>query len=504
MAEEIKKLNGHQEDFMLLDDANNKFENTAIDPPETKEKTAQPRLYRRRWLMAFLFAAYSASNAYQWIHLNIIGDKILEYYEQSLPQSQHAKDVILDWLSMVYMLAYIPLIIPSTWLLEHKGLQVVGIIGTFLNCLGAWIKCTSINPHRFSLLMAGQTICAIAQVFILGIPARLAAVWFGPNEVSTATAIGVFGNQIGVAMGFLIPPIILSYNSDENYQIEDNNNLNTTEGQYSQNVEFIGERIKIMLYSGACVTTILFILVIIFFKKNPPIPPSIAQMVVVDSSLGNEKKYFHTLHRLFTHFAFVLLFITYGLNTGSYYALGTLLNPIILYYFPNEHLNAGRIGLTLVLSGVAGSIIAGLWLDKTKLYKLTTVTIYVLSCIGMLAFTFTLIYSNIYIVFLCSGILGFFMTGYLPVGFEFAAELTYPEPEGTSSGLLNASAQIFGIILTLGIRAMTLKVGHGMFAGNLTISALLLVGAIVTILIKAELRRQRAVERVNIDTINLE
>lgn len=35
----------------------------------------------------------------------------------------------------------------------------------------------------------------------------------------------------------------------------------------------------------------------------------------------------------------------------------------------------------------------------------------------------------------------FFMTGYLPVGFEFSAEITYPEPEGTSSGLLNASAQ---------------------------------------------------------------
>jgi len=36
----------------------------------------------------------------------------------------------------------------------------------------------------------------------------------------------------------------------------------------------------------------------------------------------------------------------------------------------------------------------------------------------------------------------FFMTGYLPVGFEFAAELTFPESEGTSSGLLNASAQV--------------------------------------------------------------
>lgn len=36
----------------------------------------------------------------------------------------------------------------------------------------------------------------------------------------------------------------------------------------------------------------------------------------------------------------------------------------------------------------------------------------------------------------------FFMTGFLPVGFEFAAELTYPENEGTSSGLLNTSSQV--------------------------------------------------------------
>lgn len=34
------------------------------------------------------------------------------------------------------------------------------------------------------------------------------------------------------------------------------------------------------------------------------------------------------------------------------------------------------------------------------------------------------------------------MTGYLPVGFEFAAELTFPECEGLSSGLLNTSAQV--------------------------------------------------------------
>ena len=40
------------------------------------------------------------------------------------------------------------------------------------------------------------------------------------------------------------------------------------------------------------------------------------------------------------------------------------------------------------------------------------------------------------------------MTGYLPVGFEFAAEITYPESEGTSSGLLNASAQVRNIFVS--------------------------------------------------------
>ena len=37
------------------------------------------------------------------------------------------------------------------------------------------------------------------------------------------------------------------------------------------------------------------------------------------------------------------------------------------------------------------------------------------------------------------------MTGYLPLGFEFAVELTYPESEGTSSGLLNCSAQVCNV-----------------------------------------------------------
>ena len=45
-------------------------------------------------------------------------------------------------------------------------------------------------------MFTGQTIIAISQIFILGIPPQLAATWFPADQVSSACAIGVFGNQV--------------------------------------------------------------------------------------------------------------------------------------------------------------------------------------------------------------------------------------------------------------------------------------------------------------------
>ena len=82
------------------------------------------------------------------------------------------------------------------YILDSCGLRVNNVAGCAINALGAWLKCTAVSPARFPLLMAAQTLCGSAQIFIVSLPPRLAAVWFGPNEVSTATAIGVFGNQV--------------------------------------------------------------------------------------------------------------------------------------------------------------------------------------------------------------------------------------------------------------------------------------------------------------------
>ena len=76
---------------------------------------------------------------------------------------------------------------------------IIGAVGT---CIGGWIKVMGVSPDRFYVALIGQSIIAVSQVFILGVPPNVAAVWFGPQQVSSACAIGVFGNQVRILLHF--------------------------------------------------------------------------------------------------------------------------------------------------------------------------------------------------------------------------------------------------------------------------------------------------------------
>nr|CUU97422.1 feline leukemia virus subgroup c receptor-related protein 1 [Hymenolepis microstoma] len=166
-----------------------------------------PVVVKARWWMLTLFCTVTLLNAFQWLHINIVAPDSVFFWNGSLPESKQGKDLAIAWLSMIYMLVYIPMIVPATWLLNHYGLRVSILIGAGLNALGAWIKCLSMELSQpygvdstsavvsFPLLMVGQFVCASGQVFLLGVPAQLASTWFGKSELALATAIGVFGNQ---------------------------------------------------------------------------------------------------------------------------------------------------------------------------------------------------------------------------------------------------------------------------------------------------------------------
>lgn len=102
--------------------------------------------------------------------------------------------------------------------------MLIGGIGT---AIGTILKLFSIQTDLFWLVLTCQAILAATQTLIISLPPKIAAVWFGPNQVSsppafishfshklslqvsTACALGIFGSQLGIALGFIVPPVLI-------------------------------------------------------------------------------------------------------------------------------------------------------------------------------------------------------------------------------------------------------------------------------------------------------
>jgi len=173
---------------------------------------------------------------------------------------------------------------------------------------------------------------------------------------------------------------------------------------------------------------------------------------------------------------------------------------------------------------MAGSVACGVILDKCQKYKLVTFLVYLFSLLCLiLFFAFTMTNTNstsssnlgtnsstlssqgsvaatttstpsasyMFGMGALCGVLGFFMTGYLPIGFEFAAEMTFPSAEATSAGVLNFAAQAFGY----GMTWVSLQLAKGDDHWSCTKNQIFLVGGmciglVLTIFIKAETKRR--------------
>lgn len=70
------------------------------------------RVLKRRWLMLALFSVTSMANAAHWIMYAIIANIATRYYGVS--------DMAINWTSIVFMAAYVPLVIPASWVIEKK------------------------------------------------------------------------------------------------------------------------------------------------------------------------------------------------------------------------------------------------------------------------------------------------------------------------------------------------------------------------------------------------
>ena len=76
------------------------------------------------------------------------------------------------------------------------------------------------------------------------------------------------------------------------------------------------------------------------------------------------------------------------------------------------------------------------------------------------------------------------------MGFELGSEITYPELEGTTAGLVILTTQIMSVFHAMAYSELVR--GLGDLWANIIMSGTLLIGTIVTAIIPPDLRRQKA------------
>ncbi|XP_031344310.1 uncharacterized MFS-type transporter C09D4.1-like [Photinus pyralis] len=426
-----------------------------VQKPIMDEHVDEYKLYTIRWLMLFLFVLNAVGSLMQWIEYSIIADLLVKYYGVSYEAA--------NWTSMIYLLIYIPVVFLANYVLSVYGLRVGVIFGSVGTCLGAWIKLASASSDRFWVLLLGQSVAAVSQVFVLPTPPLLAATWFGANEVSMACGIGLAGCQVGVALGFVLPTIIVKPQHD---------------------LMDIGADLFCMALAVAIFCTINSVLTLCFFTDQPPSPPSTARSTNLVTEKTSTKQSFV---KLFTSRSYVVLLLVYGVDIGVFFVLSTMLNQVVLKYYPDGSDDAGRIGCLITIAGTIISVVYGIILDRFKWYRQTLLATQLICSLMMFMVTF-LLYQGIVFVYITYILLGAFLTSVMVIGYEMAAEVTYPEPEGTPAGLLNASAQGFGIMFTYLYSFLFYKLED--VWSNLSLCVILLVGFVLLTISPFDLKRQ--------------
>ncbi|KAJ8979451.1 hypothetical protein NQ317_006765 [Molorchus minor] len=428
------------------------------------------KAYRRRWLILLIFILYSAANSFQWMEYSIITNIVKRYYNVS--------SLAVDWTSIIYMAIYPIIVIPVSYIIDKKGLRVAALIGGLGTALAAGIKVFSVNSNLFYVVLIGQAVGSTAQVFVLCLPAKIAAVWFKSSEASTACSLAFFGTQLGFALGFICPTSIV-----KNHEV----------------VAFIGSNLR-QLCTGLAIYMIpVSVAIIFFFPAQPPLPPSLTQVEERKREPPSFQEFFTMFKKLLKKNGFILHMTAYGINIGVFAAFSTFINQFVLQYFEDSEEDAGRMGLLQICAGMVGSILFGFFLDKTHRYKETTLFLCYMSAVGVASFAISLELKNKILAYITVGLAGFFTNAYMPVGFEFAVEITFPSDESTTTGLLNAMNQALGVFITLAVGELNNRLGP-LWALSI-LSSLLFFGALLTQMVPNQKRRQEALRKIRVSSL---
>uniref|UniRef100_A0A1I7WLA0 MFS domain-containing protein n=1 Tax=Heterorhabditis bacteriophora TaxID=37862 RepID=A0A1I7WLA0_HETBA len=149
-------------------------------------------------------------------------------------------------------------------------------------------------------------------------------------------------------------------------------------------------------------------------------------------TLFNNFFFSHLLYRRFNLHSLHNL----GGGVGLFNVLYNNLQPALCVkgYFPTFN---GLMGTLLIMSGLIGSAITGIYVDKTGKFEQTMKISFLCAGLAACSLAISINYENVaWWIIISIFFFGVFAFAIYPIGLEMGVECTFPVPEATSTGLI--------------------------------------------------------------------
>jgi MFS family permease len=399
------------------------------------------RTYGYRWVILGVFMFITALNQALWITFAPITSDAMKFYATS--------DIAIGLLSMVFMVVYILLFLPSAWLIDTWGFRKSVSLGAILTAVFALTR--GIFADNFTLVFVSQVGIAVGQPLILGAITKLGARWFLSEERATAAGLGTLAIYLGILASLILTPLLM--------------------GSYGMK--------GMLLITGvlSCIAAVIFILAA---REHPPTPPGPA---------GHDVRtlMFDGLKSMLRQRDFILLLIIFFIGLGMFNGITTWIEEIM---GPRGFTTAqaGLAGGLMLIGGVVGAVVIPLISDSTRRRKPFIILALVGLIPGLVGLTFA---TTWWLLAVSALVFGMFLLSAGPIGFQYGAEITLPAPEGTSNSMLIVMGQVSGIVFIFAMDA--LKAPSGSMTNSLvTLIALTLAAVCLALFLKESPIRDQA------------
>jgi len=272
----------------------------------------------------------------------------------------------------------------------------------------------------YPFIVIGTVLVGIAQPFFQCTPPLLSAMWFANNERSTSTAVALNFNQIGIATAFLV-----------------GGGMATTSGGLENYFGLI-----------AVATTIITVGTLLQFENEPEIPPSVSEL---EKKIRGEKEppFLESVQKFFQTKGFTNALAAFICSISITNVVGAFIDEVMTRGGVTGQFQIDLAGAGFELAIVAGGIILGGFVDRTKEYKRVT-----LACLAGTAFfvlplgltDHALGREPLLLVAALMG-LGFAAGPVQPINAELAVDVTYPGDETAVESVQQIGGNLISALL---------------------------------------------------------